>query len=122
VNGTASRALGHSSRAPRCPSFESGVAGLFAAGKDGSIVALDATGAEVSRIDAAHTAPITRAHHFASVMLATGDEDGSMAVWDMRACKPVMRFEGGAKPRHFEDAVSAFAYTASPAPTLLATR
>lgn len=97
-------------------------AGLFAAGKDGSIVALDATGAEAARIPDAHSSAITRSLHFASVMLATGDEDGTVAVWDMRVSKPVMRFEGSARKRHLTDSVSAFAFSASPGPTLLATR
>lgn len=85
-------------------------------------MSLDATGAVVSSLDKAHTSPITRMHHFAAVMLATGDEDGSMAVWDMRVSKPVMTFEAMAKKKHFEDAVSAMHYVATPSPTLLATR
>jgi hypothetical protein len=92
------------------------------AGKGGDIASLDATGAVVSTIKGAHPTPINRIHTFASVMLATGDDDGNLAVWDMRVEKPIMSFEARAKKKHFEDYISAMQYVAEPAPTLLATR
>lgn len=85
-------------------------------------MSLDAAGTVVGSIAKAHASPITRMHHFAAVMLSSGDEDGSMSVWDMRVSKPVMSFEAMAKKKHFEEGVSAMHYVGGSSPTLLATR
>jgi len=79
---------------------------LLSGGADRAIVALDvATGSITARLENAHAAPINRLITLSEKIIATGDDDGCVKIWDTRARSAC----GEHKP--FVDFVSDMKYT-----------
>ena len=67
---------------------------LFTASLDKSITAIDtATGAVVARLEGAHPAGINRLATLSDSLLASGDDDGLIRLWDPRSRAAVASLE-----------------------------
>ncbi|KAJ2656870.1 WD domain repeat-containing protein 55 [Coemansia sp. RSA 1200] len=62
---------------------------LYSASKDKSWAAVDVeTGEETMRVNGAHGNPLNLIHYVNEQIMATGDEAGSVKLWDVRKSKP----------------------------------
>lgn len=78
-------------------------------------------GAVQCRLEGAHHEPVNRVFPFAGFMLASGDDEGTVCIWDMRAGRSVMAFPSGSKKNHLTDFISGFAFRGEAStPTLVA--
>ena len=70
-----------------CPKgYVDGGGGLLSGGADACIVATDvATGSTVARLENAHATSISRIITLSGNMIASGDDDGCVKIWDTRA-------------------------------------
>lgn len=76
----------HGDEAVRSLLYAQGGDVLLSVGADRCVVAMDvATGSVTARLENAHAAPINRLIQLNETVVATGDDDGCVKIWDTRA-------------------------------------
>ncbi|KAK7910033.1 hypothetical protein WMY93_014717 [Mugilogobius chulae] len=92
---------GHHMKSCRAVRFSEDGQKLFSVSRDKAVHILDAeTGKLVTRIKGAHTAPINALKLIDENLLATGDDGGTLKVWDMRKGTSIMDL------KHHDDYIS----------------
>eukprot|EP00903_Cladosiphon_okamuranus_P007933 g7658.t1 len=95
--------LSHHRDSCRSVLFSEDGTALFTASKDRSIAQTGETGQVTWRQEKAHVWPVNTLHNVSEGILASGDDQGVIKIWDTRAKNEVAKFEVN------EDFISAFA-------------
>ncbi|XP_014672072.1 PREDICTED: WD repeat-containing protein 55-like [Priapulus caudatus] len=84
----------HHKKACRCVKFSRDSSQLFTTAKDKSICSVDMeTGTVTHRQKNAHNAPVYSMAVIDDYLLATGDDDGNLKVWDYRRWTPIVEWK-----------------------------
>lgn len=85
--------LRHHQASCRSVLFSDSGAALYTASKDRSIAAADETGQITWQQQGAHDWPVNSLHNVSEGILASGDDQGVVKIWDTRTKKEVTKFE-----------------------------
>eukprot|EP00904_Undaria_pinnatifida_P000792 jgi/Undpi1/10713/HiC_scaffold_29.g13161.m1 len=85
--------LKHHQASCRTVLFSDDGAALYTASKDRSIAAADETGQIAWQQQGAHDWPVNSLHNVSEGILASGDDQGVVKIWDTRTKKEVTKFE-----------------------------